>query len=848
MCGIVGFTAPGQDPAAAKQIVQGMADLIRHRGPDGEGCYADGTAALGHRRLSVIDLAGGGQPMLNEDGTLVVVFNGEIYNYKTLRARLQQRGHTFATDSDTEVLLHGYEEWGRNLPRRLRGMFAFAVWDRTRGTLFCARDLFGIKPLCYYKKGETLLFASEIKAFLAHPAFEKRLNEARLPDWLSMEYLPDAETLFTGVYELPPAHTLTWQAGRVMLARYAAPRFRAKRGRSLRAWAREIGDAVAESADAHRIADVEVGCFLSGGVDSSLITCEMARRQPAVQCFSVGYAEEAYSELPAARAAAQALGVPLTETTVTADDFFAANRAIQWYLDEPMPNPAEVPLYFLCKAARQRVKVVLSGEGADELFGGYPLYRQAVWAERWQKMPRAVRRALAALLPGCGLLHRGALPRWQRSARANYVFETTQERDKYLKRDYCAPTPAQRCKPYFDAVRGLDEPTAVQWVDWQTWLPRDILRKADRMSMAHSLELRVPFLDRQVLAAAQALPRRYRCTGRRGKIALRAAAARRLPPQLADAPKRGFPVPLTETTVTADDFFAANRAIQWYLDEPMPNPAEVPLYFLCKAARQRVKVVLSGEGADELFGGYPLYRQAVWAERWQKMPRAVRRALAALLPGCGLLHRGALPRWQRSARANYVFETTQERDKYLKRDYCAPTPAQRCKPYFDAVRGLDEPTAVQWVDWQTWLPRDILRKADRMSMAHSLELRVPFLDRQVLAAAQALPRRYRCTGRRGKIALRAAAARRLPPQLADAPKRGFPVPLADWLRQEKYYALVKAKLTGPAAERFFDTGALCALLDAHRAGKTNAMTKLWAFYCFIEWYEVYFTGKIPPDL
>ena len=311
MCGIVGFTTPGQDPAAAKQIVQGMADLIRHRGPDGEGCYADGTAALGHRRLSVIDLAGGGQPMLNEDGTLVVVFNGEIYNYKTLRARLQQRGHTFATDSDTEVLLHGYEEWGRALPCRLRGMFAFAVWDRTRGTLFCARDLFGIKPLCYYKKGETLLFASEIKAFLAHPAFEKRLNEARLPDWLSMEYLPDAETLFTGVYELPPAHTLTWQAGRVTLARYAAPRFRAKRGRSLRAWAREIGDAVAESADAHRIADVEVGCFLSGGVDSSLITCEMARRQPAVQCFSVGYAEEAYSELPAARAAAQALGVPL---------------------------------------------------------------------------------------------------------------------------------------------------------------------------------------------------------------------------------------------------------------------------------------------------------------------------------------------------------------------------------------------------------------------------------------------------------------------------------------------------------------------------------------------------------
>lgn len=615
MCGIVGFTSAGHDPAWAKDTAQAMADLIRHRGPDGEGYYADTCAALGHRRLSIIDVNGGGQPMFNEDGSLVVVFNGEIYNYKALRARLRQLGHTFATDADTEVLLHGYEEWGAALPKHLRGMFAFALWSRADGTLFCARDLFGIKPLYYYQKGETLLFASEIKALLAHPAFEKRLNEARLPDWLSMEYLPDAETMFTGVYELPPAHTLTWRAGRMTLGRYAAPRFRVRPGHSLRAWAEKIGDTAAESADAHRIADVEVGCFLSGGVDSSLITREMARRQPAVQCFTVGYAEEAYSELPAARTAAKALGVPLTETTVTAADFFAANRAIQWYLDEPMPNPAEVPLYFLCRAARQRVKVVLSGEGADELFGGYPLYQQGVWAEKWQRLPRLVRRGLAAAWPGCGFLRRGALPRWQRSARANYVFATTQERDKYLKR----------------------------------------------------------------------------------------------PPRV-------------------------------------------------------------------------------------------------------------------------------------------PTPARRCKPYFDAVRRLDEPTALQWVDMQTWLPRDILRKADRMSMAHGLELRVPFLDRRVLAVALGLPRRYRCTGRQGKIALRAAAARRLPAALAARPKRGFPVPLADWLRQAEYSAKLREKFTGPVAERFFDTAALCALLDAHCAGKTNAMTKLWAFYCFIEWYEIYFVEDLPPKL
>lgn len=551
MCGIVGFTMPGQDPAAAKQIVQGMADLIRHRGPDGEGCYADGTAALGHRRLSVIDLAGGGQPMLNEDGTLVVVFNGEIYNYKTLRARLQQRGHTFATDSDTEVLLHGYEEWGRDLPCRLRGMFAFAVWDRTRGTLFCARDLFGIKPLCYYKKGETLLFASEIKAFLAHPAFEKRLNEARLPDWLSMEYLPDAETLFTGVYELPPAHTLTWQAGRVTLARYAAPRFRAKRGRSLRAWAREIGDAVAESADAHRIADVEVGCFLSGGVDSSLITCEMARRQPAVQCFSVGYAEEAYSELPAARAAAQALGVPLTETTVTADDFFAANRAIQWYLDEPMPNPAEVPLYFLCKAARQRVKVVLSGEGADELFGGYNIYRDPFTARWYDRLPpwlRAGLGAAAALLPparGVNFLVRRGMSLEERYFGPTALFNEREKRR--LLADYAGDgDPMFLTEAIWDATEGLDPVTRMQQVDLNLWLAGDILLKADKMSMAHSLELRVPFLDREVWALAAALPAAAKADARTTKIALRRAAARTLPAASAARKKLGFPVPVRD--------------------------------------------------------------------------------------------------------------------------------------------------------------------------------------------------------------------------------------------------------------------------------------------------------------
>ena len=614
MCGLVGFSEPWHDPAEARRTVQAMADQIRHRGPDGEGTYADARTALGHRRLSIIDREGGGQPMFNEDGELVAVFNGEIYNYRELAMELEQAGHVFATRSDTEVLLHGWEQWGDALPERLRGMFAFVLWDRRTSTLFAARDLFGIKPLYYYQRGGLLLFASEIKAFLAHPAFEKRLNEERLGDWLSIEYLPGDETMFTGVRELLPGHCFRWQDGRLELRRWGVPQFAVQTGRRLGDWAEAIDAAFTGSVQAHRLADVEVGCFLSGGVDSALTACKAAAQQEKLRCFSVGYGEADCSELPAARTAAGLLGVPCEETTLNAGDFFAAARAVQWALDEPMANPAEVPLYFLCRSARRQVKVVLSGEGADELFGGYPLYCQGVHAAAWQRLPGGARRLAARALPGCGFFQRGALERWQRSARANYVFSGPAERDRYLKH----------------------------------------------------------------------------------------------PPD--------------------------------------------------------------------------------------------------------------------------------------------HTPADCFRPYFDAVRELDEPTALQWVDLQTWLPRDILRKADRMSMAHGLELRVPFLDREVLAAAMALPRPLRCTRRKNKVALRVAAARSLPAGLARRPKRGFPVPLAAWLRQEPWYTQVRAALTGPVAEQFFHTRALAELLDAHRDGRVNAMTKIWSFYCFVVWYELYFLGSWPPRL
>ena len=544
MCGIVGFTTPGQDPAAAKQIVQGMADLIRHRGPDGEGCYADGTAALGHRRLSVIDLAGGGQPMLNEDGTLVVVFNGEIYNYKTLRARLQQRGHTFATDSDTEVLLHGYEEWGRDLPCRLRGMFAFAVWDRTRGTLFCARDLFGIKPLCYYKKGETLLFASEIKAFLDHPSFAKRLNTAQLPLYLSCQYSPGRDTFFAGVQKLLPGHFLEFSDGIVRTTRWVQPAFLPGEAPVSPA---EIEEVLRGSAAAHKVADVEVAGFLSGGVDSAYLT---ALARPA-RTYTISYAEPKYDESFPARALARSLGVRNRVRRISPGEFWDAVPAVQYHMDEPLADAAAVALYFLNREAAKDVKVVLSGEGADELFGGYNIYRDPFTARWYDRLPpwlRAGLGAAASLLPparGVNFLVRRGMSLEERYFGPTALFNEREKRR--LLADYAGDgDPMFLTEAIWDATEGLDPVTRMQQVDLNLWLAGDILLKADKMSMAHSLELRVPFLDREVWALAAALPAAAKADARTTKIALRRAAARTLPAASAARKKLGFPVPVRD--------------------------------------------------------------------------------------------------------------------------------------------------------------------------------------------------------------------------------------------------------------------------------------------------------------
>ena len=544
MCGIAGFiNARG---CADGAVLQAMLRRIAHRGPDGQGVFLDGAAALGHRRLAVIDLEGGPQPMFNEDGRLALVFNGEIYNYRALTRELAGAGHAFATRSDSEVLLHGWEQWGRGLLPRLRGMFAFALWDRQDDALFCARDAFGVKPLYYCQTAEgTLLFASEIKAFLAHPAFEKRLNTAQLELYLSCQYSPGADTFFCGVKKLLPGHWLEWRGGRLRTGRWWAPDLAP--ARSPGRWDGAIDAVLRDSVAAHKVADVEVAGFLSGGVDSACLT---ALGRPA-RCYTIGYAEPGYDETAEAAALARHLGVEHRVRRITPEEFWAALPAVQYHMDEPLADAAAVALYFLNQEAAREYKVCLSGEGADELFAGYNIYREPFTARWYDRLPAALRRGLGALAarlpaaPGLRFLVRRARPLCRRYY-GNTALMTEREKRRLLRSCHSRVQPFDLARPLWQASEGLDTVTRMQLCDLSLWLPGDILLKADKMSMAHGLELRVPFLDREVFALARRLPAAAKADARHTKKALRAAAARHLPDASARRPKRGFPVPVRD--------------------------------------------------------------------------------------------------------------------------------------------------------------------------------------------------------------------------------------------------------------------------------------------------------------
>lgn len=551
MCGFAGYIH-NYGTFDKEEVIHKMADRIKHRGPDDAHYYIDDGIALGFRRLSIIDLEGGRQPILNEDGSLVLLFNGEIYNYQELREELIKAGHVFTTKTDSETILHGYEEYGKKILDRLRGMFAFIIWNKNTKELFGARDIFGIKPFYYYKKGKEFMFGSEIKSFLSHPDFEKELDEDMIPLYLSYEYSPDERTIFKNVFKLPGAHCFTYKNGELKVERYYKIEYKIEDDKSLEYWEDAITKEFTESVSMHQIADVEVGCFLSSGVDSSYVVKEISKGTKKVKTFSVGYEEEKYSELPYAQDFSNVIGVPNIANKVSADEFFDAVPEIQYYMDEPLPNPSEIPLYFLAKNARRYVKVVLSGEGADELFGGYPMYLAGGHFDHYShKVPRPVRKVLGTVAKHCpnfkgkNFLVRGAMEPYQRFMRANYVFQSA-ERQKFLKRPITSKVPEEYSKRYFNEVSNLDEPTQLQYVDMHTWMIYDILLKADRMSMANSLELRVPFLDKKMLELSTRIPSRYRAANETTKIALRGAAIKQLPERTANKKKLGFPVPLND--------------------------------------------------------------------------------------------------------------------------------------------------------------------------------------------------------------------------------------------------------------------------------------------------------------
>ncbi|WP_026673803.1 asparagine synthase (glutamine-hydrolyzing) [Alkalihalobacterium bogoriense] len=547
MCGFVGFAHSSVDNKT--ETIEKMMNAIIHRGPDSGGVYSDQDVTFGFRRLMIIDLSEeASQPMFNEDRRYVLVFNGEIYNYQELREDLIEKGHSFQSHSDSEVIIHGYEEYGVDLLQKVRGMFAFAIWDTKEETLFMARDFVGIKPL-YYSQNTTdgsLLFGSEIKSFLHQPAFKKELNKKALKPYLTFQYSVLDETFFKGVFKLKPGHYMIYKKGSMEIKPYWDISFDEKEN-SLDHYIKEIKATLKESVEYHKISDVKVGSFLSGGVDSSYITALLMPNKT----FSVGFKdhEGIFNETNLAERLSDILKIENNKKMVDADEFFEKVPTIQYHMDEPQSNLSSVPLYFLSELARKHVTVVLSGEGADEIFGGYVWYQNSPKMEKYKKIPFGIRRSLSSIskkLPEnriTSFLVKGGLKVEEQFIGQAKVFEE-QDALTVLKEDYRnAPSIESITKEYYDNVKDKDDLTKMQYIDMKLWLPGDILLKADKMSMAHSIELRVPFLDKQVMEMASHIPAPLRVNETNTKFALREASNEVLPEEWANREKVGFPVP-----------------------------------------------------------------------------------------------------------------------------------------------------------------------------------------------------------------------------------------------------------------------------------------------------------------
>ena len=542
MCGFVGFCSKN---VKDRNVIKEMNNQIIHRGPDSDGYYFDKDVNFGFRRLSIIDLHEGSQPILNEGGDTAIIFNGEIYNYQELREDLVAKGYKFKTHTDTEVILHGYEEYGEEgILAKLRGMFAFTIWDSKKEKLFGARDHFGIKPYYYALLDGDLLFGSEVKSFLKYPKFKKAVNEKALKHYLVFQYNPLEETFFKGVKKLRPGHYYIYENGKMEIKTYYNLTLDYK-DMTFDEAVGKIEKEVEESVKYHKISDVEVGSFLSGGVDSSYV---VATALPD-KTFSVGFDNKGFNETMYAKELSDSLGIKNFAKLITPDEFFEGINKVQYYSDEPHANLSSVPLYFLSKLASEQVKVVLSGEGADELFAGYNEYADALPQRMYRKLPFSLRHKLylkykdrkhfrgqtIILKYGQKVEDRYIGPAEIMSDELANSLVTSKYKNSETSRDLT--------KKYYDEVKNMDDVSKRLYLDMKMWIVEDILLKADKMTMANSIELRVPLLDKKMWELARTIPVRHKVHNEITKYAFRRAAKNKLPEDWAKRRKLGFVVP-----------------------------------------------------------------------------------------------------------------------------------------------------------------------------------------------------------------------------------------------------------------------------------------------------------------
>lgn len=543
MCGFTGYINKEKDKT---KTIKKMNDMIIHRGPDSEGYYTDDTIALGFRRLSIIDLKSGDQPIYNEDKTKVIVFNGEIYNYKILKKDLIKKGHKFTTNSDTEVILHGYEEYNTKLFNMLRGMFSFVIYDKITKELVGVRDFFGIKPMYYYIDNDNFMFGSEIKSFIPNKAFKKEVNTNNLKSYLIFQYSIGNETFFKNTYKLLPGCYFKYKEGKLDIHKYFDVAYD-KKDEGYEKMKNNLEKIISSSVECHKISDVEVGSYLSGGVDSSYVV-SIAKPDKS---FSVGFNNKGFDETVYAKELSDMLNIKNYSTHINSDEFFNILPEIEYYTDEPHANLSTVPLYFLSKEASKKVKVVLSGEGADEMFGGYNEYIEPNIAKLYLLLPKTLRKfnaKLANKLPyfkGKNFINKYSKEFYERYIGHAYVMDEEEANDILIDKLKDNTLVKDIIYPYYEKVKDKDIVTQKMYIDMNLWLPNDILLKADKMSMANSLELRVPFLDKEVFDYARKIPSKYLIKDKQTKYIFRDLANKNIPSNWAKRRKLGFPVPFS---------------------------------------------------------------------------------------------------------------------------------------------------------------------------------------------------------------------------------------------------------------------------------------------------------------